>query len=99
MLSTDDGFPWGTVILMTLLLTALFTTTIIFMPKLLSRWFQRRDTPVVEEEEEEDLRFTYSHSSHSSQERYVQTEPEPDGIFVLLTDASTQVLDWQSFFE
>jgi hypothetical protein len=53
MLSTDDGFPWGAVILMTFLLTALFTTTIIFMPKLLSLWFRRRDTPVVEEEEEE----------------------------------------------
>ena len=37
----------------------------------------------------------YSHSSHSSQEQYVQTEREER--FVLLSDASTQVLHWQSF--
>ena len=53
MLSTDDEFPWGTVMLMTFLLTTLFTTTIIFMPKLISRWFRRRDILVMVEEEEE----------------------------------------------
>ena len=63
ILSTDDEFPWGTVILMTLLLTALFVTTIIFMPKLLSLWFRRRDALVVEEEEEEeDFRSSFPHS-------------------------------------
>jgi len=41
------------------------------------------------------LRCTYSHSPHSSQEQYVPTEQEER--FVLLSDASTQVLDWQSF--
>ena len=59
MLSTDDEFPWGAVILLTFLLTTLFTTIIIFVPKLLSRWSQRRDMPVVEEKEEEDVSFTY----------------------------------------
>ena len=59
-------------------------------------FFQRRDTPVVEEEEEEEeSQFRYSRSSHSSQDCYVQTDNEER--FVLLSDASTQVLDWQSF--
>ena len=54
---------------------------------------------VVEEEEKEgeELPYTYSHSSQSSQDRYSQTEIEPEGRFILLSDASTQVLDWQSF--
>jgi flagellar hook-basal body protein len=54
MLSTDDMFPWGTVIFMTLLLTTLFTMTIIYAPILISRWFRRRDSPVLMEEEEEE---------------------------------------------
>ena len=53
--------------------------------------------PVVEEEEEEYFRFTHPHSSQSSQDRYSQTETVPEGRFILLSDASTQVLDWQSF--
>ena len=55
--------------------------------------------PVVEEEEKEEEERTcaYSHSSQSSQDRYSQTEIEPEGRFILLSDASTQVLDWQSF--
>ena len=57
MLSTDDGFPWGAVILLTILLTTLFTTIIILAPKLLSRWFKRRDMPVVEAKEEEEVTF------------------------------------------
>ena len=97
MLSTDDGFPWGAVILLTFLLTTLFTTIIFFAPKLLSRWFQRRDMPVVEEREEEEISITYTSPSQSSQDKYSQTEVEPARRFVLLSDASTQALDWQSF--
>jgi hypothetical protein len=52
MLSTDDVFPWGTVIFLTLLLTAFFSAMILYAPKLFSRWFIRRDNPVVTEEEE-----------------------------------------------
>ena len=65
------------------------------MPKLISRWFRRRDILVVMEEEEDEFRCTYSHSSHFSQYQYVQTEQEER--FVLLSDANNQVLDWQSF--
>jgi hypothetical protein len=97
MLSTDDEFPWGTVILLTFLLTTFFTTTIMFAPKLLSRWFQRRDTPVVEAREEEEVSFAYSSPSQSSQDKYSQTEDERERRFILLSDASTQALGWQSF--
>ena len=79
MLSTEDVFPWGAVIFLTLLFTTLFTVTIIYAPKLLSRCFVRRDSPVViSDEDEEELADTscYSHTSHSSQERYVQTEED-----------------------
>ena len=65
------------------------------MPRLLSRWFQRRDTPVVEEEEVEECSIRLFSFLTFSQEQYVQTEPE--GRFILLAYASTQVLDWQSF--
>ena len=97
LLSTDDGLPWGAVILLTILLTTLFTTTIVFAPKLLSRWFNRRDMLVVEAKEEEEVTFVYSSQSQSSQDKYSQTEVEPERRFVLLSDASTQALDWQSF--
>jgi hypothetical protein len=36
-----------------------------------------------------------SRTSHCSQEQYVQTDTEER--FILLSDASTQALDWQSF--
>ena len=52
---------------------------------------------VVEAKEEEEIQCTYSYSSQSSQDRYSQTEVELEGRFILLSDASTQVLDWQSF--
>jgi len=52
--------------------------------------------PVVEEREEH-LPDTYSYASQSSQDRYSQTEVEPERIFIHLSDAITQVLDWQSF--
>ena len=50
--------------------------------------------PVVEEEE---VTFIYTSPSQSSQDKYSQTEVEPERRFVLLSDASTQALDWQSF--
>ena len=68
-----------------------------FAPKLLSRWFQRRDMPVLEGKEDEEVSFTYYYPSQSSQEKYSQTEVEPERRFILLSDASTQALDWQSF--
>ncbi len=95
MLATDDGFPWGAVILITIFLTTLFTTVIVFAPKVLSRWYQRRDMPVVEEDHEEEVVFLNPSSSQSSKDIYTQTEDE--GRFILLSDASTQALDWQSF--
>ena len=52
--------------------------------------------PVVEEEE---VTFIYTSPSQSSQDKYSQTEVEPERRFVLLSDAITQVLDWQFFFE
>jgi len=97
MLSTDDGFPWGAVILLTILLTTLFTTIITLAPMLLSRWSKRRGMPVVEEKQEEEVAFSYPSPSQSSQDIYTQTEVEPERRFVLLSDASTQALDWQSF--
>jgi Kef-type K+ transport system membrane component KefB len=60
MLSTDDEFPWRTVIFLTILLTALLTMTIIYAPRLISRWFRRRDSPVVNlEDEEEEIGYTF----------------------------------------
>ena len=97
MLATDDGFPWGTVMILTLLLTAILTTVIICLPKMLPRWCSRREIPVVTDECEEETEESYyaSRTSHSSQEQYVQTDTEER--FILLSDASTQALDWQSF--
>jgi hypothetical protein len=97
MLSTDDGFPWGAVMILTLLLTTILTTTIIYVPKILSRWYSRRDIPVVIDECEEETEESHyaSRTSHSSQEQCVQTDRED--IFILLSDASTQALDWQPF--
>ena len=97
MLSTDDGFPWGTVMILTLLLTTILTTTIIYVPKVLSRWYSRRDIPVVVDECEEEREESHyaSRTYHSSQEQYIQTDREE--IFVLQSDASTRALDWQSF--
>jgi len=95
MLTTEDAFPWGAVILFTILLTTLFTTMIAFAPKVLSRWYQRRDMPVVEEDHDKYDVFLHSSCSQSSKDIYTQTEDE--GRFILLSDASTQALDWQSF--
>ena len=50
--------------------------------------------PVVEEEE---VTFIYTSPSQSSQDKYSQTEVEHERRFVILSDASTQALDWQSF--
>ena len=95
MLATDDAFPWGAVIMLTILLTTLFTTMIAFAPKVLSRWYRRRDMPVVEEDHEEEVVFLNPSFSQSSKDTYTQTEDERR--FILLSDASTQALDWQSF--
>jgi len=95
MLTMEDAFPWGAVILFTILLTTLFTTMIAFAPKVLSRWYQRRDMPVVEEDHDEDVVFLHSSCSQSSKDIYTQTDTEER--FILLSDASTQALDWQSF--
>jgi hypothetical protein len=99
LLSTDNEFPWGTVMILTLLLTTILTTAIIFIPKILSNWYIRREIPdVIDECEEETEESHYaSRTSHSSQEQYVQTDREER--LILLSDASTQALDWQSFFE
>ena len=87
-----------TVIFFALLFTAFFTVTIIYMPKLFSRWIIRRDSPVVTDEDEEEFAETcYAHTSHSSQERYVQTEEDKEAYHVSFCDASTQVKDRQSF--
>ena len=97
MLATDDGFPWGTVIVLTLLLPTILTTAIIYMLKTFPRWFSRREIPVVIDECEEEIEESHyaSRTSHCSQEQYVQTDTEER--FILLSDASTQALDWQSF--
>ena len=84
MLATEDAFPWGAVILFTILLTTLFTTMIALASKVLPRWYRRRDMPVVEED-----------YGKVSKDGHTQTEDE--GRFILLSDASTQALDWQSF--
>jgi len=68
-----------------------------YLPKKLPRWCSRREIPVVTDESEEEIEESHyaSRASHSSQERYVQTDTEER--FILLSDASTQSLDWQSF--
>ena len=38
----------------------------------------------------------HSYPSQSSQDKYAQTEVEPERRFILLSDASTQALGWQS---
>jgi len=97
MLTTDNEFPWGTVMVLTLLLTTILTTAIIFIPKILSHWYSRREIPVVIDECEEETEESHyaSRTSQCSQEQYVQTDTEER--FILLSDASTQALDWQSF--
>ena len=99
MLATDDGFPWGTVMVLTLLLTTILTTVIVYIPKILSHWYSRREIPVVIDECDKETEESHyaSQTSHSSQEQYVQTDTEER--FILLSDASTQALDWQFFFE
>jgi hypothetical protein len=69
MLATDDGFPWGTVIVLTLLLTTILTTAIIYMLKMFPRWYSRREIPVVIDECEEETEESHyaSRTSHCSQ--------------------------------